>query len=324
VGKALSIRQPWAWAIVEGFKDVENRRRPTKYRGPLFIHAGLKEDHLGWLALDRMGIDFPDEIEHGGIIGVVELLDCVEGHKSPWATADCYHWLLANPRPVPFAPMPGRLGIFNVEVGEPGVLSGRTSGSSTPTQAIETVRSSAAHRSRRRATGGSLAATKGKRPSAAYEHDDEALLRPDVGTQATADVDFWTSKRVKDVEKSHLNYVVLDSAWEQSAAYHLEQHSGVAAFVKNQALGFTIPYLHGGGGREYVPDFIVRLNNGIRLILEPKGFDELEEIKGQAAERWVAAVNADGRYGEWRYAVVKNMNLVGSVIDEHAGLEVPA
>jgi hypothetical protein len=116
VGKALSIRQPWAWAIVEGFKDVENRSWSTRYRGPLFIHAGLKEDHLGWLALDRMGIGFPCEVETGGIIGRVELVNCVEGYESPWAMAGCYHWVMENPRSLPFTPMTGRQGIFDVEV----------------------------------------------------------------------------------------------------------------------------------------------------------------------------------------------------------------
>ena len=47
--------------------------------------------------------------------------------------------------------------------------------------------------------------------------------------------------------------------------------------MKNQALGFTILYLHAGGAHEYVPDFIVLLDNGVHLILEPKGYDELEE-----------------------------------------------
>jgi hypothetical protein len=116
VDKALAIRQPWAWAIVEGLKDVENRSWSTRCRGPLFIHAGRREDHLGWLDLDRRGIDFPDEVEHGGIIGVAELVDCAEGRKSPWAMDGCYHWLLENQRPVPFVPMQGRLGIFDVEV----------------------------------------------------------------------------------------------------------------------------------------------------------------------------------------------------------------
>jgi hypothetical protein len=83
VSKAISIKQPWAWAIIEGLKRVENRSWPTNYRGPLLIHAGLNEDHLGWLALDRMGIEFPDEVERGGIIGMVDLIDCVRDHPSP-------------------------------------------------------------------------------------------------------------------------------------------------------------------------------------------------------------------------------------------------
>src|SRR5581483_7759506 len=105
---------------------------------------------------------------------------------------------------------------------------------------------------------------------------------------STADVDFWTSKEVREVVKSHLNYVVADTRqWEQAAAYHLDGHPRVAAFVKNQGLGFAIPYLHDGGGHDYIPDFIVRLDNGIRLILETKGHDELEAVKAQAGQRWV-------------------------------------
>ncbi len=135
-------------------------------------------------------------------------------------------------------------------------------------------------------------------------------------TGSTADVDFWTSKPVKEIKKSHLNYVVSDSKWEQSAGYHLDNHPRVSAFVKNQGLGFAIPYLHAAGAHDYIPDFLVWLDNGLRLILEPKGYDELKDVKAQAAERWVAAVNADGRYGEWRYAVVSNMNLVEAIIEE--------
>jgi type III restriction enzyme len=134
---------------------------------------------------------------------------------------------------------------------------------------------------------------------------------------STAEVDFWTTKPAKDVVKSHLNYVVADSKWENSAAYHLEQHPRVAAFVKNQGFGFAIPYLHASGMHEYVPDFLVRLDNGMTLILEAKGGrDENAEVKAQAAQRWVAAVNADGRCGEWRYAICRDMNLVPHVIDE--------
>ena len=133
---------------------------------------------------------------------------------------------------------------------------------------------------------------------------------------STAEVDFWTSKKVRDVQRSHLNYVVQDSKWEQSAAYHLDQHPRVVAFVKNQGLGFAIPYLHNGQLHNYIPDFIVRLDNGVRLVLETKGHDPLEDVKTQAAERWVRAVNADGSFGEWRYAISHAMNEVPGLIEE--------
>jgi len=136
------------------------------------------------------------------------------------------------------------------------------------------------------------------------------------GAGSTADVDFWTTKKAKDVVKSHLNYVVQDSKWEQSAAYHLDAHPRVVAFVKNQGLGFAIPYLHNGQQHNYVPDFIVRLDNGVHLILETKGHDDLEHVKTQAADRWVRAVNAEGSLGEWRYAISHQMNTIPKLLDE--------
>lgn len=140
------------------------------------------------------------------------------------------------------------------------------------------------------------------------------------GVGSTAEVDFWTAKKVKEVERSHLNYIVQDSKWEASAAYHLDGSPYVVSFVKNQGLGFAIPYLHAGGDHEYIPDFLVRLTNGVTLILETKGHDELEGIKEQAARRWVAAMNADGSHGEWRYALTHNMNEIPALLEDIAGL----
>lgn len=135
---------------------------------------------------------------------------------------------------------------------------------------------------------------------------------------STGDVDFWTSKKVKEIEKSHLNFVVQDSKWEQSAAFYLDTHPAVAAFVKNQGLGFAIPYLHNGQQHDYIPDFLVRLTNGVLLILEVKGHDPLEQIKMQAAQRWVDAVNAEGSFGEWRYAIVHEMAKVPAALTAKA------
>ena len=71
-----------------------------------------------------------------------------------------------------------------------------------------------------------------------------------------------------------------------------------------------------GEGDKYVPDFLIRLKGDSPryLILETKGFDELEEVKRAAAERWVAAVNADGTYGRWCYRVVKKVPDIDSII----------
>lgn len=152
-----------------------------------------------------------------------------------------------------------------------------------------------------------------------------AALQPDTGageapevpvyeagrreSGSTADVDFWTSREVRDIAKSHLNVVVTDTkVWEQNAAYYLDNQENVVSFAKNSGLGFAIPYMHNGEHHEYMPDFLVRLqDNGLEvgtLILETKGYDPLSEVKAAAARRWVAAVNNDGRYGRWDYRIV--------------------
>lgn len=135
---------------------------------------------------------------------------------------------------------------------------------------------------------------------------------------STAEVDFWTSRDVREVIKSHVNYVVADTKqWEQSAAYVLDTHSVVEAFVKNAGLGFAIPYFHNGQPHDYQPDFIVRLKStpSVHLILETKGFDPLREVKAAAAARWVAAVNADGSYGAWAYEVAGRIGDIASILE---------
>ena len=67
---------------------------------------------------------------------------------------------------------------------------------------------------------------------------------------------------------------------------------------------------------DYIPDFIIRLKTdpAVQLILETKGYDPLEDVKRAAAERWSAAVNGDGTYGQWRYALVKKVTDVGDAL----------
>ena len=97
---------------------------------------------------------------------------------------------------------------------------------------------------------------------------------------STADVDTWTSKDVREVTRSHVNFVIADTQrWEQAAAFILDTHPRVEAFVKNAGLGFGIPYLNNGQMHDYVPDFLVRLKDlpNTTVILETKGFDPLAE-----------------------------------------------
>ncbi len=139
------------------------------------------------------------------------------------------------------------------------------------------------------------------------------------GPASTADVDYWTSKDVREVLKSHVNFVVADTkVWEQSAAYILDTHPAVEAFVKNAGLGFAVPYLHNGQPHDYLPDFIIRLTSGLHLIFETKGYDELGGVKAAAAERWTAAVNADAQYGRWAYGIARKITDAREVIDRFA------
>jgi type III restriction enzyme len=118
-----------------------------------------------------------------------------------------------------------------------------------------------------------------------------------VGT--TARVRGATSRDVFPTTKSHVNHVVLDSNWEGIAAKELENLESlteVEAYVKNDFLGFSIPYVSHGKERRYFPDFIVRcrLFSGqqVNLVLEISGDAEAKKDKRwYVTERWLPAVN---------------------------------
>lgn len=120
--KALSIRQPWAWLILNAGKDVENRDWPTPFRGRFLIHAskGMTreeyENGSDMLWLDP-GVQLPpfEKLERGGIVGSVELVDCVEESESEWFFGR-YGFVLRDPQPMIFEPCKGRLGFFNIDI----------------------------------------------------------------------------------------------------------------------------------------------------------------------------------------------------------------
>lgn len=119
---ALSIRQPWAWLIVNGFKDIENRDWPTSRRERFIVHAGkgmTRDEYAGALdTIDYVGrtdIILPafEQLERGGIVGIVDLADCVQHSKSKWYFGR-YGFVLRNAKPLPFVPFKGQLGFFAV------------------------------------------------------------------------------------------------------------------------------------------------------------------------------------------------------------------
>lgn len=144
---------------------------------------------------------------------------------------------------------------------------------------------------------------------------------------STAEVDFWTTKPTQPTLKSHVNLLVADTkTWEQKAAKLLDGSRRVRSWVKNAGLGFAIPYIHNALPHEYQPDFLVRLETDeeVHLILETKGGrDTLWEVKAAAAQRWVAAVNAEGSHGIWRYEVAHDPQIdVPHFLEAHCPLPV--
>ena len=107
--KALSIRQPWAWLIVNGYKDIENRTWSTDFRGRVYVHAGRRiksgdfpeqRDYIR-----ESGLILPEEPPLGAIVGEVTITDCVDSSSSPWFCCH-YVFLLSSPvaykKPIPY------------------------------------------------------------------------------------------------------------------------------------------------------------------------------------------------------------------------------
>jgi hypothetical protein len=115
--KALVIRQPWAWLIVNGHKDIENRSWQTHYRGTLLIQASARRPSAAEMLEFRMyasrrGVKLPDEFELGGVVGMAQLVDCVDRSRSRWFDGPI-GWVLSRPRRLPFVPMKGQLMLFD-------------------------------------------------------------------------------------------------------------------------------------------------------------------------------------------------------------------
>lgn len=107
--RALSIKQPYAWLILHGGKEIENRTWKTNRRGTILVHASRRIDYDAFVKYAHL---LPPKIETGGIVGQVDIVDCVTSHPSKWFEGP-FGFVLANPKPTHFLfPCKGQLMFF--------------------------------------------------------------------------------------------------------------------------------------------------------------------------------------------------------------------
>jgi type III restriction enzyme len=147
------------------------------------------------------------------------------------------------------------------------------------------------------------------------------MLRRFDPTGSTADVFFRTRKATVETQKSEVSHVTLDgkggNTWEQILALECEASFDVEAYVKNDHLGFTIPYIHQGRTHSYVPDFLLRLKRrddedfDRTLIVEVSGGQKSPgptKVKALTArDSWCVAVNNHNGFGRWGYVEITTM-----------------
>lgn len=146
------------------------------------------------------------------------------------------------------------------------------------------------------------------------EYVRPVFRRGDEKMGSTRYVNGQSSKDCIDTEKSHVNKVIMDSDWEGVCAKTLEELDTVECYVKNQFLGFTIPYVKDGKDHQYYTDFLVRLkgSDGQRanLMIEVTGMNKDKDKKKWYVEnRWLPAVNAVRHqygYDEWHFIEIAN------------------
>jgi type III restriction enzyme len=154
------------------------------------------------------------------------------------------------------------------------------------------------------------------------ERPIKALLDPYNPTGSTRHVRFNTSRGRWDTKgpppKNHVNWVVLDSDWEAEFCRVAESHPRVVAYTKNHNLGLEVPYRYGSEMRKYLPDFIVKVNDGagdpLNLVVEIKGYrrEDAKEKKVTMETYWVPGINHLGSYGRWGFAEFRDVYLIGS------------
>ena len=152
----------------------------------------------------------------------------------------------------------------------------------------------------------------------AQKNPVKVILDPYNPTGSTAHVNFRTSKTSRyqtDARHCHVNWAILDSDWEAELCRVVEGHPQARAYVKNQNLGFEVPYRAGSQLRRYLPDFIALLDDGhgdhdlLHLVVEVKGYrgEDAKDKRTTMETLWVPGVNRLGAYGRWAFAEFRDV-----------------
>jgi len=146
----------------------------------------------------------------------------------------------------------------------------------------------------------------------------QAVLDPYNPEGSSIHVSFTTSKKTRwktDPQRCHVNWVICDGDWEAELCRVVESHPRVRAYVKNQGLGFEVPYVMGSQAHRYLPDFIVRVEDGhgeedlLNLVVEIKGYrgEDAKEKRATMDTYWIPAVNHLRTYGRWAFVELKDI-----------------
>ena len=143
--------------------------------------------------------------------------------------------------------------------------------------------------------------------------------------KSTGNMRPWSTKRPTGLPaKSHINLAVYDSGWERKHGEELDRNKHVVSWVKNtDQIGFIIKYLYNGIIHNYVPDFLIRLDNDTTFVLEVKGKDDNQnKEKRRYLAQWIDVVNEDGNHGTWSWDVIfsESVSELQSMIKKHVGM----
>lgn len=127
-----------------------------------------------------------------------------------------------------------------------------------------------------------------------------------------------TTKNTELGGKTHMNLTPYQKGWEAFTIKELDASPNVKAWIKIDQIGFKIKYYYDGGHHMYEPDFMIKMSNGVNVILEVKGQDEMRnKAKWERMNEWVEAVNAEIRFGKWEFKIAFSPEEIRGILKKY-------